>query len=175
MLERVPLEVWYLIADHLHQVELPPLLLVSRLHRLVALKRLFSHLKICFAYPSTSNTPYALLELTRGTTMSLSWEKLKRVRSDKIFASVVQRITIYYSVGELESVDYFHNGVIMEALEALTNLNSFTWVGHGPPSMDIVESLPVYCPKLQDISMRCARLTSNNCCDNRCSPSVFQF
>jgi hypothetical protein len=50
-------------------------------------------------------------------------------------------------------VDYFHNGVIVEALTALTNLKSFTWVGNGLPLMDIVEKLPSCCPKLQEISM----------------------
>lgn len=149
----VPLEVWYLVADHLHQVELPPLLLVSQLHRLVALKRLFNHLKICFAYPHSGNTPDTLLEVTRDETKSLPWEMLGRVRCDKTFASAVQRITIYYSTEELRNVDYFHNGVIVEALKALTNLHSFTWVGNGLPLMDLVEKLPFCCPKLQEISM----------------------
>lgn len=154
----IPLEVWYLIADYLHQVEVPPLLLVSRLHRLVALKRLFSHLKICFAYPESANTPYTLLEVTRDETKSLSWEMLSRVRCDKTFASVIQRITIYYSTEELQNVDYFHNGVIVEALKALTNLNSFAWVGNGLPLMDIVEKLPSFCPKLQEIKMTYVQL-----------------
>lgn len=153
MSTHVPLEVWYLIADYLHQIELPPLLLVSRLHRLVALKRLFSHLKICFAYPHSGNTPYTLLEVARDETKSLSWEMLGRVRHNKTFASVVQRITIYYSTEELRNVDSFHNGVIIEALKALTNLHSFAWVGNGLPLMDIVEQLPSSCPKLQEISM----------------------
>lgn len=153
MSTRIPLEVWYLIADHLHQVELPPLLLVSRLHRLVVLKRLFSHLKICFAYPPSDNTPSALLEVTPEETKSLSWEVLSRVRCDKTFASAVQRITIYYSTEELQSVDYFHNGVIMEALKALTNLHSFAWVGNWHPLMDILEKLPACCPKLREISL----------------------
>ena len=153
MSAHVPLEVWYIIADHLHQVELPPLLLVSRLHRLVVLKRLFNHLKICFAYPDSGNTPHTLLEATRDETKSLSWEMLSRVRCDTTFASVIRRITIYYSTEELRNVDYFHNGVIVEALKALTNLNSFAWVGNGLPLMDIVEKLPSCCPKLQEISM----------------------
>ena len=153
----VPLEVWYHIADHLRQVELPPFLLVSHLHRLIALKRLFSHLKICFAYPHTDNTPYALLEVTRHETMSLSWEMLRRVRWDKTFASVVQRITIYYSTDELQGVDRFHIGVIVEALTALTNLRSFAWVGNGSPLMDVMEKLPTCCPRLQEISMTYAR------------------
>lgn len=161
MLAQVPLEVWYLIADHLRQVELPPLLLVSRLHRLVALRRLFNHLKICFAYPDTGNTPYELLEVTRDETKFLSWEMLSRVRCDKTFASVVQRITIYYSTEELQGVDYFHNGVILEALKALTNLRSFAWVGNGRPLMDIVEKLPISCPKLQEISMTYVQLHLN--------------
>src|SRR5690349_16624349 len=101
----IPLEVWYLVADNLHQVELPPLLLVSRLHRLVALKRLFSHLKICFAYPHQENTPYTLLEVTEDETMRLAWDILSRVRSDKTFASVVQRVTIYYSTESLRNTD----------------------------------------------------------------------
>ena len=150
---RLPLEVWYLIADHIHQVELPPLLLVSRLHRLVALKRLFNHLKICFAYPPSGNTPCMLLEPTRYETKFLSWDVLSRVRHDKTFASVIQRITIYYSTEELREVNYFHNGVITEALEALTNLKSFTWVGNGLPLMDIVGKLPYCCPGLQEIRM----------------------
>jgi len=158
----MPLEVWYLIADHLHQIELPPLLLVSRLHRLVALKHLFSHLKICFAYPETDSVPKALLEVTRNETMSLSWEMLNRVKCDRVFASVVQRITIYYSTEELQEVDYFHNGVIVEALKALINLRSFAWVGNGLPLMDIVKNLPTCCPKLQGISMRYVRSTSVN-------------
>lgn len=153
MSPQVPLEVWYLIADHLHQVELPPLLLVSHLHRLVALKRLFSHLKISFGYPDPGNTPYSLLEYTRDGTMSLSWDILSRVRCDKSFASVVHRITIYYSMGALQNVDRFHNGVITEALKALTNLRSFVWVGHGLPLMDILGKLPICCPKLQEIGM----------------------
>jgi len=153
MSAHVPLEVWYLIADHLHQVELPPLLLVSRLHRLAALKRLFSHLKICFAYPDSGNTPRALLEASADDPKSLSWEMLSRVRCDKTFASVVQRITIYYSTEELRNVDCFHNGVIMEALKALANLRSFTWIGNGDPLMDIMEKLPACCPKLEEISM----------------------
>ena len=174
MLTHAPLEVWYLIADHLHQIELPPLLLVSRLHRLVALKRLFSHLKICFAYPHTDNTPYALLEVTRNETMSLSWEMLNRVKCDKTFASVVHRITIYYPTEELQRVDYFHNGVIMEALRALTNLRSFAWVGNGLPLMDIVKSLPACCPKLQEISMRYAWFTSTDPRGNFSLPYVCQ-
>lgn len=153
MSAHVPLEVWYLITDHLRQVELSPLLLVSRLHRLVALKRLFNHLKICFAYPPSVNTPHTLLEVTRDETVSLSWGVLSRIRCDKTFASVVQRITIYYSTEELRNVDYFHNGVIVEALKALTNLHSFTWVGNGLPLMDLMEKLPSCCPKLQEISM----------------------
>ncbi|KAF9783358.1 hypothetical protein BJ322DRAFT_1070459 [Thelephora terrestris] len=153
MSAHVPLEVWYLIADNLRQVELPPLLLVSRLHRLVALKRLFSHLKISFAYPQSGNTPYSLLEVTRDETRSLSWDMLSRVRCDKSFASAVQRITIYYSTEELRKVDRFHNGVVVEALKALTNLRSFAWVGNGLPLMDILENLPVCCPKLQEVSM----------------------
>jgi len=160
----IPLEVWYLIADHLHQVELPPLLLVSRLHRLVALKRLFNHLKICFAYPDAGNTPHALLEVTRDETKYLSWEILSRVRCDKTFASVIQRITIYYSTEELRNVDYFHNGVIVEALKALTNLNSFAWVGNGLPLMDIMEKFPSCCPKLQEISITCVYFTFIPCC-----------
>jgi len=155
----MPLEVWHLIADHLHQIELPPLLLVSRLHRLVALKRLFGHLKICFAYPKTDNTPYALLEVTREETMSLSWEMLNRVKCDKVFASVIQHITIYYSTEELQEVDYFHNGVIVEALKALINLLSFAWVGNGLPLMEVVKNIPTCCPKLQEISMRYVRFT----------------
>lgn len=153
MSARIPPEVWYLIAGHLHQVELPPLLLVSRFHRLVALKRLFSHLKICFAYPDSGNTPHTLLEVTRDETKSLSWEMLSRVRCDKTFASVIQRITIYYSTEELQDVDYFHNGVIVEALRALTNLSSFAWVGNGSPLMDIMQKIPSCCPKLQEISV----------------------
>lgn len=149
----IPFEVWYLIAGHLHQVEISPLLLVSHLHRLIALKRLFIHLKICFAYPSSGNTPHTLLEVTRDETKSLSWEMLSRVRYDKAFASVVQRITIYYSTEDLRDVDCFHNGVIVEALKALTNLRSFTWVGNGLPLMNIMERLPSCCPKLQEISM----------------------
>ena len=149
----LPLEVWHLIFDHLHQVALPSLLLVSRLHRLVALKRLFSHLKICFAYPDSGNTPYKLLEATRDETKSLSWDMLSRVRHDKTFASVVQRITIYYSTEELRNVDDFHNGVIVEALTALANLRSFAWVGNGLPLMDILEKVPVCCPKLQEINI----------------------
>jgi len=170
----MPPEVWYLIADHLHQIELPPLLLVSRLHRLVALKRLFGHLKICFAYPETDNTPYALLEVSRNETMSLSWEMLNRVKCDKAFASVVQRITIYYSTEELQQVDYFHNGVIVEALKALINLRSFAWVGNGLPLMDIVKKLPTCCPKLQEISMRYVRSASINPRDEFCLSSVWQ-
>ena len=153
MSAHVPLEVWFLIADNLRQAELPPLLLVSRLHRLVALKRLFSHLKICFAYPYSGNTPYSLLEVTRDETMSLSWDMLSRVRCDKAFASVVQRITIYYSTEELRKVDRFHNGAVVEALKALTNLRSFAWVGNGLPLMDVLKELPACCPKLQEISM----------------------
>lgn len=153
----IPLEVWYLVTDHLHQVELPPLLLVSHLHRLVVLKRLFSHLKVCFAYPPSGNTPHMLLEVTRDETKSLSWEMLRNIRCNKTFASAIQRITIYYSTEELRNVDYFHNGVIVEALKALTNLNSFAWVGNGLPLMDIVEKLPSCCPKLQEISMTCVR------------------
>jgi len=153
MSAHVPLEVWYLITDNFRQVELPPLLLVSRLHRLVALKHLFSHLKICFAYPPPGNTPQALLEATRDETMSLSWEVLSRIRHDKTFASVVQRITIYYSTEESQNVDYFHNGIIVEALNALKNLHSFTWVGNGLPLMDLMEKLPFCCPKLQEINM----------------------
>lgn len=101
-----------------------------------------------------------LLEPTRYETKSLSWDVLSRVRRDKTFASVVQRITIYYSTyystRELREVDYFHNGVIAEALEALTNLKSFTWVGNGLPLMDIVGKLPYCCPQLQEIRMTCA-------------------
>ena len=174
MLTHAPLEVWYLIADHLHQIELPPLLLVSRLHRLVALKRLFSHLKICFAYPHADNTPYALLEVTREETMSLSWEVLNRVKCDKTFASVVHRITIYYSTEELQHMDYFHNGVIMEALKALVNLRSFAWVGNGLPLMGIVKNLPTCCQKLQEISIRYARFTSNKPRSDFSLPSVCQ-
>lgn len=153
MLARVPLEVWYLIADYLHQVELPPLLLVSHLHRLVALRRLFCHLKISFGYPNSGNTPSSLLEYTRDGTMSLSWDILSRIRCDKSFASVVQQITIYYSMGVLQNVDRFHNGVITEALKALTNLRSFVWVGNGLPLMDILGELPICCPNLQEIGM----------------------
>ena len=168
----VPLEVWYLVADHLRQVELPPLLLVSRLHRLIALKRLFNHLKICFAYPCTGDIPYALLEVTRAETKSLAWEMLSRVRCDKSFASAVQRITIHYSTEELQGLDFFHNGVIMEALRALTNLRSFTWVGNGLPLMDIVEKLPACCPKLQEISMRSVRFHFANDRGGCCLPTV---
>jgi len=174
MSTHTPLEVWYLIADHLHQIELPPLLLVSRLHRLVVLKRLFGHLKICFAYPHVDNTPHALLETSRNETMSLSWEMLSRARCDKSFASVVQRITIYYSIEELQNVDYFHNGVIIEALKALTNLRSFTWVGNGPPLMDIVENLPACCPKLQEINVRYAQFISPRRSSDFCSSSARQ-
>ena len=174
MSTHMPLEVWYLIADHLHQIELPPLILVSRLHRLVALKRLFCHLKVCFAYPKTDNIPYALLEVTRNETMSLSWEMLNRVKCDKDFASVVQRITIYYSTEELQEVDYFHNGVLVEALKALLNLRSFAWVGNGLPLMDILKNLPTCCPKLQEISMRYVRPVSSNPRDKFCSSSVCQ-
>jgi hypothetical protein len=78
---------------------------------------------------------------------------LSRVRCDKSFASAVQRITIYYSTEELRKVDRFHNGVVVEALKALTNLRSFAWVGNGLPLMDILENLPVCCPKLQELSM----------------------
>lgn len=158
MSTRVPLEVWYLIADNLRQVELPPFLLVSRLHRLVALKCLFSHLRICFAYPHSDNTPHSLLEVTRDETVSLAWDMLSRIRYDKTFASVVQRITIYYSTEELRNVDRFHNGVIVEALKALTNLRSFSWVGNGSPLMDILEKLPACCPKLQEINITYVRL-----------------
>ena len=174
MSTHMPLEVWYLIADHLHQTELPPLLLVSRLHRLVALKRLFGHLKICFAYPKTENTPYALLEASRNETMSLSWEMLNRVKCDKAFASVVQRITIYYPTEELQEVDYFHNGVIVEALKALVNLRSFAWVGNGLPLMDIVKNLPICCPKLQEIDMRYVQLTSRNSRGKSRLSSIYQ-
>jgi len=174
MCTHIPLEVWYLIADHLHQIELPPLLLVSRLHRLVALKRLFSHLKICFAYQRSDNVPYALLEDTRDETKSLSWEMLSRIRCDKIFASVVQRITIYYSTEELRNVDCFHNGIIMEALKALTNLRSFTWVGNGHPLMDIVEKLPSCCQKLQEIRMTYVWSHSRKCGGDFCLSSVCQ-
>jgi hypothetical protein len=153
MSSRVPLEVWYLVTDNLRHVELPPLLLVSHLHRLVALKRLFSHLRICFAYPHSETTPYTLLEGTRDETMSLAWDVLSRVRCDKTFASAVQRLTIYYSTEELRNVDRFHNGVIIEALKALTNLRSFSWIGNGSPLMDILEKLPTCCTKLQEISI----------------------
>lgn len=159
MSSRVPLEVWYLVADNLRQVELPPLLLVSHIHRLVALKRLFSHLRICFAYPRSETIPYALLEVTRDETVALAWDMLSRVRCDKTFASVVQRITIYYSTDELRNVDHFHNGIIIEALRALTNLSYFSWVGNGSPLMDILEKLPACCPKLKDISMKCVGLS----------------
>jgi hypothetical protein len=174
MLTCLPPDVWYLIASHLHQVELPPLLRVSRLHRIVALKGLFSHLKICFAYPFTDNTPYKLLEISPDKTKSLSWEMLSRVRCDKTFASVVQRITIYYSIEGLQSVEYFHNGVIMEALKALTNLRSFAWVGNGLPLTDIVEKLPACCPKLQEISMMYVRFHFHYCRDDPCLSSVCQ-
>lgn len=170
----VPLEVWYLIADNLHQIELPPLLLVSRLHRLVALKRLFNHLRICFAYPHTGNTPHTLLEVTRDETKLLSWEILSKVRCDKTFASVVQRITIYYSTEELRGMDYFHNGVIVEALKALTNLHSFAWVGNGFPLMDIVEKLPTCCPKLQEVSITYVRFSFHQLSCDFCSSPVCQ-
>ena len=78
---------------------------------------------------------------------------LSRVRRDKTFASVVQQITIYYSTEELRNVDRFHNGVIVEALKALTNLCSFSWVGNGFPIVDILDELPACCPKLQEISI----------------------
>lgn len=92
--------------------------------------------------------------------MSLSWDMLSRIRCDKSFASVVQRITIYYSMEGLQNVDHFHNGVIMEALKALTNLRSFVWVGHGLPLMDILGELPVCCPKLQEVGVTYVSLNS---------------
>ena len=90
--------------------------------------------------------------------MSLAWDMLSRVRCDKTFASVVQRLTIYYSTDELRNVDRFHIGVITEALGALTNLRSFSWVGNGSPLMEILEKLPACCPDLQEISITYVRL-----------------
>lgn len=172
MAVNVPLEVWFLIADHLRQVELPSLLLVSRIHRIVALKRLFNHLQVCFTYPRAANTSHSLLEGTHDGTISEAWDKLSRVRFDKTFASVIQRVTFYYSTEKLRSVDCFHNGVIVEALKALKDLRSFAWVGNGAPLMDILEKLPVCCPKLQEVSMTYVLFLSPNVCNH---PSAYRL
>ena len=94
--------------------------------------------------------------------MALAWDMLSRVRCDKTFASVVQRITIHYSTDELRNIDHFHNGVIVEALKALTNLSSFSWVGNGSPLMEILEKLPACCPKLQEINIKYVRFAPTN-------------
>ena len=102
--------------------------------------------------------------------MSLAWDMLSRVRCDKTFASVVQRITIYYSTEELRDIDHFHNGIIVEALKALTNLSSFSWVGNASPLMGILQKLPACCPKLQDISIRYVWFTMINFRGDLCLP-----
>jgi hypothetical protein len=154
-MSHLPLELWYLVAENTPQNQLKSFLGISRLHRSIALKLLFSSVKVFFGAPEireiemTSEDAEELYECSMRTT----WEILNAISRDPSFAQAVKKLTIYAFM-EAESFGAFHIGPISEALKALPHLVSFTWFGRSPSlPVQVLDSIITHCENLREISV----------------------
>lgn len=152
----LPLELWYLIAEDLRPAQLKAFLGISRMHRSIALKNLFSHIKVFFGAPELEDYPEMSEEAAEQvyeTTMSRTWDQLNAIRTDPSFARVVKKLTIHAFL-EGEAFGAFYRGAVCDALRSLPHLVAFAWIGFSPTiPTQVFDSVITHCRDLQEISI----------------------
>jgi hypothetical protein len=158
---QLPLELWYLVADNLNVLQIIPFLGISKIHRSIAHKLLFSDIELFFGPPELEEVEMSnkASNQLNDNTMNRTWEILNAIRRNPSFAQVVVKLSIHTFMAE-EDFGVFYWMPICEALQALPHLLSFTWDGasHALPAQ-VLECILTYCPNLRTLSF----------------PSVFTF
>jgi len=147
---QLPAETWSAIIEFLPLSQQRPCLFVSRLHHDLAIRFLFSVVKVHFISESLEET-FGCGHNVAPSLMARSWEILDYIAHEPNFAKVVKTVVVYAFAAGLV---VFERRCLTKALQALPNLRSFHWFGSFPdfPS-DISESLSTHCSRLQHISL----------------------
>ncbi|KDR75652.1 hypothetical protein GALMADRAFT_1330752 [Galerina marginata CBS 339.88] len=147
----LPPEVWDHILGDLPQPQVPKLLEVCSMFHDIALRSLFSSIKIYFIGGTLGmqmlNTTHAdWIDETAIKLMCKSWEMLNHICQDRRFARVVKSITV---IAFADGQSIFERLTVANALLFMPNLQTFRWIGTGPAFDDIVaECLPPNLKKL---------------------------
>ncbi|PPQ87473.1 hypothetical protein CVT25_008209 [Psilocybe cyanescens] len=147
----LPPEIWNQILGEVPQTHLPKLLDTCSLFHDIAIKSLFSSIKVYFIGGEMGlqmlNTLHA--DWTEETAMKLmckSWEILNHICQEPRFARIVKSITV---IAFADGQSIFERLSVANALLFTPNLQTFRWIGNGPPLDSMVgECLPSSLKKL---------------------------
>ena len=156
----VPNEIWSQILRYVPRIDQTKLLEVSHLFHDIALDLVFSAVKIYFlegdqAYNFLNTSHDDFVETYAEDLVTRSYEILRRIIRDPVFAQVVKSVTVIAfsdSMSLFEQREFFYSVnsrfltrissivTLADALAALPHLRSFRWCGVHPRLTDAVAS-----------------------------------
>ncbi|KAF9047441.1 hypothetical protein BJ165DRAFT_1344136 [Panaeolus papilionaceus] len=157
MTSNLPIEIWNSILKQVPKSQISTCINVCSLFRGLALPILFSSIRI---YLIGSNSGLSMLNTTDAEwmeetalkLMGRSWALLNRICRDPIFAKGVRSLTI---VAFMDGLAIFEKFNISATLQAVSNLETFRWIGCAPLFDHVVaNSLP---PNLRSLVIQSYR------------------
>ncbi|KAF8911518.1 hypothetical protein CPB84DRAFT_1812353 [Gymnopilus junonius] len=141
-LQTFPPEVWSQVLEDVPRIELHKFLGVCSTFHDIIIRKLFSSVKIYliggFAATRMLNTNHVeWIEGVEEQLMTMSWEVLNCICQEPRFARVVKSMTV---IAYADGRSTFEKS---NALHHIPNLQTFRWIGNGPPlDTDIAKKLP---------------------------------
>ncbi|KAJ7188761.1 hypothetical protein C8R46DRAFT_1055704 [Mycena filopes] len=142
MANALPVEMWTDIVYYLPHPR--DVLRVSRLLHDIAIRRLFSTVKIYFmsgdlgyVMLNTENDRY--VRETSDYILNRSWEMLHCILTNPVFANAVKTLSVH---GFTDGPAVFEHRTLAQALRALPNLQTFHYFGDCPEFARVADCLP---------------------------------
>ncbi|KAJ7496853.1 hypothetical protein FB451DRAFT_1359376 [Mycena latifolia] len=140
----LPVELWADIVQFLPPSKRRDMLCVSRLLHDIALRLVFSTVKIYFMHGepgffmlNTENERY--VRETSDYLLHRSWEILHCIITKPLFASVVKTLSVHAFT---DGPAVFEQRALAQALQLLPNLRSFHWFGDCPDFSTVAAYIP---------------------------------
>ncbi|KAJ7772069.1 hypothetical protein DFH07DRAFT_913846 [Mycena maculata] len=140
----LPVEMWTDIVQYLPHSRRRDMLRVSRLLHDIAIRLVFSTVKIYFLHGdpvffmlNTENERYVVE--TSDYLLHRSWEMLHCIITRPLFANVVKTLSVH---GFTDGPAVFERRMLAQALQSLPNLRSFHWFGDCPDFATVGPHLP---------------------------------
>ncbi|KAJ7503042.1 hypothetical protein B0H11DRAFT_1854265 [Mycena galericulata] len=140
----LPTEMWADIVQYLPPSRRRDMLRVSRLLHDIALRLVFSTVKIYFMHGdpaffmlNTENERYVVE--TSDYTLHRSWEILHCIITKPLFANAIKTLSVHAFT---DGPAVFEQRALAQALQSLPNLQSFHWFGDCPDFSTVATYLP---------------------------------
>ncbi|CAK5281854.1 unnamed protein product [Mycena citricolor] len=150
-MSQLPVEIWDMIIQNVPQHHRPTLLGVSRLFHEIALRSVFSTVKIFLVHGepgllmlNTESERY--VEDVSDHRFNESWDILHCIITNPLFASVVRTMSVHAFT---DGPAIFEQRTVAQALRAMPHLQSFHYFGDCPDVSAIVSALPKQLERLR--------------------------